>query len=115
QLQDPLVGLRGLGPLGGRGLRDRLLGVLAAKARLAGGADRLGRGGGGLDLGEGHGAIGPFGRWATRWAARVHAGRTRTAAGRSRAGTCSTVRRTRQTPASAGSARPDVRRAGPGS
>ena len=52
QLEQPLVRLGGLGPVGGGRLRDRLLDQLALEAGLAGG--RLGCG---VDLGEGHGAV----------------------------------------------------------
>ena len=73
ELEQPAVGRRGLGPLGGRRLGDRLVGELALLAVQVDGAL-----GGGLDIGEGHEAVVLSGRGGVRrrvgcWA-RGHAG-----------------------------------------
>jgi len=54
-LEQAAVGLGGVGPLAGGGLRDRLLGELALETRRGGGARC------GVDVGEGHGQQNPFG------------------------------------------------------
>ena len=79
ELQDRAVGLGGLGPAGGRGLGDRLLGQLALEPGRVAAALRLG-----LDLGEGHETGRPFGASsaAGRSDARARASRRAVAAGR---------------------------------